>query len=339
MMPAPPFATRRIGATDLSVTTLGFGGAPIGGLRRAADENAAVEALRHALSGGVRYVDTAPFYGFGRSERIVGDVLRGGDCVLSTKVGRLLLPGAHPQPMTLGWSNPLPFHPRFDYSYEAIMRSVDDSLQRLGLERIDMLFVHDIGEMTHGRADNARHFADLRAGGYRALETLRASGAVGAIGLGVNESAACLHALDIGAWDAFLLAGRYTLLEQQPLADLMPRCAAANVSLIIGGPFNSGVLAGGDTWNYGAIPRAVRARVKALTQAAAEYGVSLPAAALQFPPAHPLVASVIPGVRDRAQWDEVLGWARAGIPAEFWAHLKDRGLLHADAPVPDGNPY
>lgn len=333
-----PFTTRQIGATGLAVSTLGFGGAPIGGLLQPVEPGAAAEALRRGLDAGINYVDTAPYYGFGRSERIVGDALRGRDCVLSTKVGRLLKPGAHPRPMDLGWRDPLPFHPVFDYSHDGILRSVDDSLQRLGLERIDMLLAHDIGEMTHGEA-NARHFAQLRDGGYRALDELRAGGVVKAIGLGVNEAEVCLEAMAIGDWDAFLLAGRYTLLEQAPLGDLLPACQAANLSVIIGGPFNSGVLAGGDTWNYAAAPPRVQARVAALQQAADEHGVPLPAAALQFPLAHPAVASVIPGVRDPGQLAEVLDWTRARIPAEFWADLKRRELLHPESPLPAGSAF
>lgn len=331
-----PFTTRPIGATGLAVSTLGFGGAPIGGLLQVADPAAAALALRRGLDAGIGYVDTAPYYGFGRSERMVGDVVRGRDCVLSTKVGRLLKPGAHPNPLDLGWREPLPFHPVFDYSHDGILRSVDDSLQRLGLARIDMLLVHDIGEMTHGREANARHFAQLQGGGYRALEKLRAGGAVQAIGLGVNEAEVCLAALEIGDWDAFLLAGRYTLLEQSALDDLLPACQAAKLSVIIGGPFNSGILVGGDTWNYAAAPGAVRTRVAALQQVADEHGVPLPAAALQFPLAHPAVASVIPGARDPGQLAQVLDWTRARIPAEFWADLKRRDLLHPDAPTPAG---
>lgn len=332
------FTTRQIGATGLSVSTLGFGGAPIGGLLRPVEPSAAAEALRRGLDAGIGYVDTAPYYGFGRSERLVGDALRGRDSVLSTKVGRLLRPGAHPRPLDLGWAEPLPFHPVFDYSHDGILRSVDDSLQRLGVERIDMLLVHDIGEMTHG-ADNARHFAALRDGGYRALEALRAGGAVQAIGLGVNEAEVCMRAMSIGDWDVFLLAGRYTLLEQAPLDDLLPACAAAKISVIIGGPFNSGVLVGGDTWNYAAIPGEVQTRVAALRQVADEHGVPLPAAALQFPLAHPAVAAVIPGVRDPGQLAEVLDWTRARIPAEFWADLKRRNLLHPEAPAPAGGAF
>jgi len=330
------FTTRQIGATGLLVSTLGFGGAPIGGLLRPAPPDAAAQALRRGLDAGIGYVDTAPYYGFGQSERLVGDVLRGRDCVLSTKVGRLLRPGAHPRPLDLGWRDPLPFHPVFDYSFDGILRSVDDSLQRLGVERIDMLLVHDIGEMTHGREAGGRHFAQLRDGGYRALERLRAIGAVQAIGLGVNEAEVCMQAMAIGDWDAFLLAGRYTLLEQAPLDNLMPACAAANIAVIIGGPFNSGVLVGGDTWNYAAIPAEVQTRTAALRQVAAEHGVPLPAAALQFPLAHPAVASVIPGMRDPGQLAQVLDWTRARIPTEFWADLKQRNLLHAESPLPAG---
>jgi len=342
-----PFTTRRIACHPrsllsgggLTVTTLGFGGAPIGGLLRAAESAAASDALRRALAAGIGYVDTAPFYGFGRSERLVGDALRGRMCVLSTKVGRLLRPGAHPNPSELGWREPLPFHPVFDYSRDGILRSVDDSLHRLGLASVDMLFAHDLGEMTHGREANARHFAALRSGGYRALDELRAAGVVRAIGLGVNEAAVCRAALDIGDWDAFLLAGRYTLLEQSPLDDLLPACQAANTAIIIGGPFNSGILAGGDTWNYAAAPVEVRTRVADMQRVADEHGIPLAAAALQFPLAHPTVASVIPGVRDAGELAQVLDWTRARIPPEFWADLKHRDLLHPAAPTPAASPF
>ena len=202
-----------------------------------------------------------------------------------------------------------------------------------------MLLVHDIGEMTHGLEAGGRHFARLRDGGYRALEMLRATGAVKAIGLGVNEAEVCLDAMEVGDWDVFLLAGRYTLLEQAPLDDLLPACAGAKISLIIGGPFNSGVLVGGDTWNYAAAPAQVQTRTAALQQAAAEHGVPLPAAALQFPLAHPAVASVIPGVRDPGQLAQVLDWTRSRIPAEFWADLKQRNLLHPESPTPAGTPF
>ncbi|TNF19432.1 MAG: aldo/keto reductase [Rhodobacteraceae bacterium] len=332
------FATRRIGRTDLRVPTLGFGGAPLGGLFAAVDESDALSTLQQAFAGGMTYVDTAPFYGFGLSERRVGDVLRGQDYVLSTKVGRLLTPGAMDDPGAMGWPAALPFTPDFDYSYDGILRSFEDSLQRLGLDRIDILYVHDIGEETHG-AGNARHFGDLTSGGYRALDELRRDGRITAIGLGVNEAAVCLAALDHGDWDVFLLAGRYTLLEQAPLDDLLPACAARGVSIVVGGPFNSGILVGGETWNYGAAPASIIERVTRLKATCARFDVPLPAAALHFPLAHPCVAAVIPGLRTPRELAEAQAWAALTIPAAFWEALKAEDLLHPAAPTPTGNPF
>ena len=235
---------RRIGQTKIEVDVLGVGGAPLGGNFADLDRSQAAALLRTALDAGLTYVDTAPFYGFGRSERVVGDMVRGRPYIISTKVGRLLAPGAAEDPMSFGMIDPLPFHPVYDYTYDGIMRSFDDSQQRLGLDRIDILLVHDIGEFQHGKEENDRHFADLKSTGYRALEELRSAGKVTAIGLGVNENEICMRSLDIGHWDVFLLAGRYTLLEQTPLDGLFPACSSRGMSIICGGPFNSGVLVG-----------------------------------------------------------------------------------------------
>ena len=243
-----------------------------------------------------------------------------------------------PAPAAEGWPDALPFHPVFDYSYDGIIRSFEDSLQRLGLDRIDILYVHDIGESTHG-AENARHFRDLETSGYRALDELRAEGRIKAIGIGVNESAACIDALRIGEWDVFLLAGRYTLLEQDPLADLLPACVEARTSIVIGGPFNSGILVGGTTWNYGLAPDHVVNKVRQLSRVCEDYNVPLPAAALQFPLGHDIVASVIPGLRNRQELADTLSWVAYDIPEEFWAALKEKELLHTDAPTPSGAPF
>lgn len=332
------FSHRKIGTTDLSVPTLGFGAAPLGGLFAKVDKSEGENALRSAFDSGMTYVDTAPFYGFGKSERRVGDLLRSRPYCLSTKVGRLLAPGALEDPGAMGWPDALPFHPVFDYTYDGVMRSFEDSLQRLGLERIDILYVHDIGTETHG-ADNARHFKDLTEGGYKALEDLRSAGLVKAIGLGVNESAVCMDALEIGDWDVFLLAGRYTLLEQDPLTDLLPACEKTDTSIVIGGPFNSGILVGGTTWNYGAAPDHILNRVKHINEICQSFDVPLAAAALQFPLGHDTVASVIPGLRNQDELSASLAWANTDIPAGLWEALKQADLLHPDAPVPTGNPY
>lgn len=332
------YTERKIGQTGLTIPTLGFGAAPLGGLFGSVDNAEAAATLAKALGSGLTYVDTAPFYGFGKSERRVGDFLRGRDYTLSTKVGRLLRPGSVPDPAAMGWPDALPFHPVYDYSYDGIMRSFEDSLQRLGLDRIDILYVHDIGELAHG-AENIRHFRDLEDNGYRALDELRSEGRIRAIGLGVNESAACTQALGIGDWDVFLLAGRYTLLEQSPLDDLFPACGVAGTSIVVGGPFNSGILVGGTTWNYGDAPDHIMDRVRALSQHCKAYDVPLPAAALQFPLGHSLVASVIPGLRSRAELADTLVWSNYSIPEEFWSTAQDAGLLHPDAPLPKGNPF
>lgn len=330
--------TKKIGRTNVAVTALGIGGAPLGGNYTDVDRSDAIGVVSTAFDAGLNYVDTAPFYGFGRSERAVGDAIRGRDYVLSTKVGRLLEPGAHPDPTEAGMNDPLPFHPVYDYTYDGVMRSFRDSQQRLGLDRIDILLAHDIGEMQHGIEENARHFADLSNGGYRAMNELRSSGQVGAIGLGVNESAICMRALDIGDWDTFLLAGRYTLLEQDPLDDLIPACQARGTTLIVGGPFNSGILVGREMWNYSQAPENVVSRVKQIGDICADHKVQLAAAALQFPLAHPVVSSIIPGARSASEFQGILDWASTSTPPQFWQDLKSAGLLHPDAVLPNGNP-
>jgi len=331
--------TRTVAETGVEVTALGIGAAPLGGNFAELSYDDAVGIIDTGLSAGVNYVDTAPFYGFGRSERVVGDVLRGRDYVLSTKVGRLLAPGPADRPMDYGMIDPLPFHPVFDYTYDGIMRTFEDSLQRLGLDRIDLLLVHDIGEFQHGKEDNDRHFGDLTSSGYKALAELKADGRVAGIGMGVNENEILIRALDIGAWDVFLLAGRYTLLEQTCLDALFPKCAEAGTNIICGGPFNSGVLVGREMWNYARAPEEVVARVRQLQAVADRHAVELPAAALQFPLGHDLVVSVIPGSRSSDEFSGILAWAEADIPTAFWDDLRDQNLLHADAPVPQGNPY
>ena len=328
---------RRIGRTALEVTTLGLGTATLGGSRVQISWQERDAIVRTAWDAGVRYFDTAPFYGVGAAERAVGDALRDrrrGDWVLSTKVGRLLRPRtAWTDPME-AWGRPMPFDVVYDYSYDGIMRSFEDSFQRLGLAHIDILLVHDIGAYQHGAAAHPELMRSLRESGYRALEELRRTGAVSAIGLGVNEREVCLEAMGFGDWDAFLLAGRYTLLEQAPLDDLLPQCVARGTSIIVGGPLNSGILAGRDTWNYAAAPADVVARVEAIRAVCDRHGVPLPAAALQFPLAHPAVAAIIPGPRVSSEFTENLELLRRKIPAALWDELRHEGLMHRDAPTP-----
>jgi D-threo-aldose 1-dehydrogenase len=331
---------RQIGRTALHVTPLGLGGAPFGNLFAPVAESDARAAIETAWSKGCRFFDTAPYYGYGLSERRVGDALRDkprGDFVLSTKVGRLIQRGANAEPKREGFDSPMPFHVRFDYSYDGVMRSVEGSYQRLGLDHIDILLLHDIGRAEHGQAFD-EVVKQAMEGGYRALDELRRAGQVRAIGLGVNEVEPCEIALRHGDFDCFLLAGRYTLLEQGGQEGLFPACRQKGISIILGGPFNSGVLvrAGRDdaTYNYGAVPAEVRARVEKLAAVCAEFAVSLPAAALQFPLANPVVASVIPGARTSGEAASHWDMLNAAIPPAFWAALRERGLLHPAAPIP-----
>ena len=330
------FPQRQIGRTGLHVTELGLGCATLGGGQIPVARATAEEIISAAWDAGVRYVDTAPFYGFGQAERCVGDALRArprGEWVLSTKVGRLLR--RNPTGMFAdSRHHPLPFDAVFDYSYDGIMRSFEDSFQRLGLARLDILYVHDIGVYQHGAEANAVLAKTLRESGYRALEALRDAGEVAAIGIGVNEREVLLEALEWGAWDAFLLAGRYTLLEQAPLDDLLPKCVATGTSIVVGGPLNSGILAGRDTWNYRPAPPDVMTRVRAIAAICDNHRVPLAAAALQFPLAHPAVAAIIPGPRDVDEFNANLKLLRHPIPHGLWSDLRQAGLLHPDAPVP-----
>ena len=327
----PAWEKRQVGRTALKVTTLGLGTATMGGTRVKVTRQQGEDIVTAAWDAGVRYVDTAPFYGIGAAEHRVGDALRDkprDEWVLSTKVGRLL------RPTVEGRVDPMPFDVIYDYSYDGIMRSVEDSYQRLGLARIDIALVHDIGAYQHGAELNAQYFKVLADSGYRALEELKRTGVVSAIGIGVNEKEVLMDALKIGDWDAFLLAGRYTLLEQDPLEDLLPMCAARGTSIIVGGPLNSGILAGRDTWNYATAPAEVVARVRQIQAVCDSHKVPLPAAALQVPLAHPVVCAIIPGPRTAAEFNENLPLFTQKIPSGLWSDLKAQGLLHKDAPVP-----
>ncbi len=331
---------RTIGRTRLAIDRLGFGGAPLGNLYHAIADDDAEVLIDAAWEAGFRYFDTAPHYGQGLSERRLGDALRarqGEAYVLSTKVGRLLKPAGYAKERH-AYVSPMPFDFVYDYGYDGVMRSYEDSLQRLGLDRIDILYMHDIGRMAHGD-DNTRLFKVAMDGGYRALDELRRTGDVSAIGLGTNEWEVCEASLDHGDWDCFLLAGRYTLLEQGALDSFLPACVARQCSVIVGGPYNSGILATGvqggpGRYDYGAAPAHVVAAVTALEAVCRAFDVPLPAAAIQFPLAHPAVAAVIPGLDRAAQVSETRRWFETAIPPAFWDALRDEQLVRADAPLP-----
>ena len=325
---------RNIGQTNVQISELGLGCAPLGGNLVDLNREEAAALIHAAMENGIEYFDTAPWYGFGRSERVVGDCIRGFNYILSDKVGRLLAPGAVSDPSNYGMVDPLPFNVKYDYSYDGIIRAYEDNLQRLGLDRIDVLLVHDIGVFQHGE-QNESYFRDLAQSGYRALIELKDAGLVSAIGLGVNENQICLDVMNIGHWDLFLLAGRYTLLEQTALAELFPKCAQQGTSIICGGPFNSGVLVGRETWNYSKAPKKVIEKAAILDEIAQAYSIPLGAAAIQFPLASNIISSVIPGPRTKSELLQILDWYQTKIPNEFWSSLRDSGLIDDQAPVPN----
>ena len=323
----------------LDFTLLGFGSVPLGNYMQSLDESDCDRTVEAAWDCGIRYFDTAPVYGLGLADKRVGRVLRTlprDQFVLSTKVGRALVPCKEGEQNVRIFVDTPPYKFEFDYSYDGVMRSFEESLLRLGLDRVDILYVHDIDATIHG--DSERYEQRLRElfglGGWRALDELRSAGVITAIGAGVNEWQPCVRLLELADPDLFLLAGRYTLLEQPPPDAFFPKCAERSARVVIGGPYNSGVLAGKGMYNYSAVPPTIAQRVTALERECAACGVSLRAAALQFVVAHPLVVSVIPGAGSAS---EVAGNCAAlaeTIPASLWQRLKDCGLLDAGAATP-----
>ncbi|MBZ9776181.1 aldo/keto reductase [Mesorhizobium sp. CO1-1-8] len=320
---------RRIGQTALEVTEASFGGAALGGLYRACSREAAMETLQGAWDAGLRYFDTAPFYGFGLSERRFGDFLRykpRDSYVLSTKVGRLFRPVPDDQVPDHSYVDPLPFALDYDYSYDGIMRSVEFSYARLGLNRIDILFVHDIGAYTHGVEKTRLHFRDLMGSGLKALEELKRSGVISAYGLGVNEVQICLDVMREAPLDCILLASRYSLLDRSAEAELLPLCRAQQTSLVIGGVFNSGILATGPVqgahFDYRPASHDVLDRVGAMERIAAEGGYPLAAAAFQFPLHEPAVATVLTGTAKLANLTRNLELLDIDVPEKEYARYR-----------------
>ncbi len=282
--------TRPLGRTALALTEISFGAAGIGNLYRPVARDDAMATLDAAWDAGIRYFDTAPYYGQGLSERRLGDFLQGKPrdaFVLSTKVGRLLRPVPADAVPDYGFVDALPFAVDYDYSYDGIMRSHAFSLARLGLNRADILYVHDLEIGTLGEEAYARHFKTFTESGIKALRELKANGRIGAFGLGVNEVRACLALMDEVAIDGILLAGRYTLLDRSAEAALLARCAETGTALVIGGVFNSGILATGAkpgaTFDYVEASADVKTRVNAMEAQAAAHGIALGAAAMHFP--------------------------------------------------------
>ncbi len=328
------------GGNTLSFTTLGFGSAPLGNYTKVLSEDDCDRTLEAAWNSGMRYIDTAPFYGFGLSEMRVGRLLKKldrKDYLISTKVGRLFEPCAKEEVNSLFFIDTPQLRFYYDYSYDGVLRSYEESLGRLGIDNVDILYVHDVDAYAHGgREGSERAIQDLlEKGGWRALTELRANGDIKAIGTGVNEWEPCARLLELADPDLFLLAGRYTLLEQDPLEKLFPQCMEKNARVVIGGPYNSGVLAGTPTYNYAEVPPEIAQRVAAIDEVCQAHKVPMARAALQFVVAHPAVVSVIPGGQNVEQTLENAHLLDEEIPAAFWTELKERRLIHPDAPTPD----
>jgi D-threo-aldose 1-dehydrogenase len=325
---------------ELKFTALGFGSAPLGNYLRPLSEAESDSILDAAWASGLRYYDTAPLYGLGLSEQRVGRLLRKharSDYTISTKVGRLLEPCKPEEVNGAFFVNTPQVKFVYDYSYDGVMRSYEASQKRIGVDRFDILLVHDVDALCHGSraASEARIQELLKQGGWRALDELRSGGAVAAIGAGVNEWEPCARLLELVDPDLFLLAGRYTLLEQAPVDTLFPQCTKRGAGIILGGPYNSGVLAGKPTYNYSTIPPEILERVHRLEAVCKAHAVPMHAAALQFVLANPLVVSVIPGSQSVAEHAQNYAALDVAIPAAFWQELKTQKLIHDKAPLPN----
>lgn len=329
--------TRRIGRCPFDLSVLGFGGAPLGDLYVRLDDETAIAAVEAAGQGGITLFDTAPLYGYGLSEHRIGTGLRRLDSpvVVSTKVGRILSPVPHVAQRE-GYAGGLNFTARFDYSRDGARRALDQSLLRLGRDRIDIALIHDVDARTHG-PDLDRRFGEAMDGAYRALADLRAEGVVGAIGVGVNESAVSARFARAGDFDCMMLAGRYTLLEQGALDDFLPEALRRGIAVLLAGVFNSGILATGSglhaKYDYRDAGPDVLARVGRIEAVCRDHAVALPHAALQFGLAHPAVTSVVVGAVSAAQVARNLAGIATPIPDALWAELKAAGLIRPDAPT------
>jgi len=328
---------------ELQFTELGFGGAPLGNLYRPLTEKDARATLDAAWSAGCRYYDTAPLYGLGLSETRLNGFLRAkprDSYLISTKIGRLLeLCAPEDRSRQAAFFETPSRRERFDYSYDGVMRSLEFSLERLGLDRIDIVYAHDVDVFTHGtKAASDERIKELMEGGYKALIKLREAGTIKAIGAGVNEWEVAENLARVGDFDMFLLAGRYTLLEQQALESFLPYCVERNIGVAIGGPFNSGILATGPRpgafYNYAPASAEVLERVARIQAVCKAHDVKLAEAALRFPLGHPAIVSVIPGGQKPGEVRRNAEMIGAKIPPALWRDLKTAGLMRADAPTP-----
>ena len=331
----------RLGKGALQFTELGFGTAPIGGLYRPVSGDEAHDTMTRAWEAGVRYFDTAPLYGLGQSETRLNRALAGrSGFIVSSKVGRLLRPTRKGEVRDgIGkWFDVPNRKEIFDYSYDGVMRSVEFSLERTGLDRIDLIYAHDLDIFTHGSPEAMQARLDeFMAGGYKALVALRDQGVIRGFGAGINEWQPAQWLVERGDFDIFLLAGRHTLLEQEALDSFLPLCVSRGVGVVIGGPYNSGVLATGARpgafYNYNPAPDWVLTKVAKIEAVCLAHNVRLVDAAFQFPLLHPAVVSIIPGGQGVAEVDANVRAASATIPPALWDDLKAQGLMRQDAPT------
>ncbi|KQS83025.1 MULTISPECIES: aldo/keto reductase [unclassified Rhizobium] len=331
----------------LSVTTMGLGGTGLGNMYRSTEPKDAHATVHAAFENGIRYFDTAPVYGFGLAESRLGEAIRSlprKDIVISSKVGYDLVPIPESEMKPQLWDAAPPFRADFDYSRDGVLRSIEGTLKRLGTDYVDMLAIHDPDEALHfapGEDPYARsRFREAMDGAYPVLDDLRAQGVIKAIGVGINQWQMLSDFVVAGQFDYFLLAGRYTLLEQEPLSVLFPVCEQRGTRIVIGGPYNSGILATGAkddaTFNTRKAPPAVLDRVRRIEAVCDRHGIPLPAAALQFPLGHPLVVSVIPGARSVAELTQNLDYMRVKIPTALWNDMMTEGLVESGSPLPLG---
>lgn len=337
---AAPIPMRQMQRSGLTVSALGFGGAPLGDLYARLDETTAIATVETALRKGITLLDTSPHYGNGLSEHRIGASLRRvpeAKVTLCTKIGRVMDPFA-PQGTAVGFQGGLPHGARFDYSCDGTLRSLEQSMLRLGVDHIDIVLIHDVDVWTHGADQIEERFSEAMGGAYRALANLRDSGTVKAIGVGINEADMAARFARAGDFDAMLLAGRYSLLEQPALAEFLPLAIEKQIAVMLGGVFNSGILATGAVpgarYNYNPAPATIMDRVARIERVCAAHGVPLYRAALQFALGHHAVASVVLGAVQPSEIDQQIAALTAPVPPALWADLKTERLLDPAAPVP-----
>ena len=329
----------------LAVTEIGFGTAPIGGFRYQLSDTTAVDAMEALWQAGGRNYDSSPYYGYGRGEMRLGQFLRAAErpgVVVSTKIGRVMRRIRPEDDRAALRPNGLEFWPEFDYSYDGAMRSLEQSYLRLGVPKIDIVLIHDVDIWTHGSLDAAsRRFDEAMNGAYRALAELRRSGDIKAIGAGINEQAWCRRFIEAGDFDCMMLAGRYTLIDHQPeVSELFDLCREKQVGILLAGTFNSGILASGAgpeaTFDYKPAPDTIQDKVRRVQEVCRRHNVGLPAAAIQFVLAEPVIKSAVLGAIHPDEVKANVASYRTPIPGAFWTELKDRGLLAGNLPVPAG---